>query len=88
MEEHYPVEEFQAILGKGVKGKVQGLKVEVVSPGYLAEMGFSATNEKVEKLSLQGKTIVFVVVEGVLSIAVALADILRPESKETVSKLK
>jgi Cu2+-exporting ATPase len=88
VEEHYPVEEFQAILGKGVKGKVQGLKVEVVSPGYLAEMGFSATNEKVEKLSLQGKTIVFVVVEGVLSIAVALADILRPESKETVSKLK
>lgn len=88
VKEHYPVEEFQAIPGKGVKGKVKGLKVEVVSPGYLEEMGFSFTNDKVEKLSLQGKTIVFVVVEGVLSIAVALADILRPESKKTVSKLK
>jgi len=88
VEEHYPVEGFQAIPGKGVKGKVQGLKVEVVSPGYLEERGFSIINDEVENISRQGKTIVFVVVEGVLSIAVALADILRPESKETVSKLK
>ena len=60
----------------------------MVSPGYLAERGFSIANEEVEKLSRQGKTTVLVLVKGVVRMAVALADITRPESKETVSELK
>ena len=88
VEEHYPVEEFLAIPGKGVEGRVRGLKVEVVSPGYLAERGFSISNEELEKLSRQGKTTVLVLINGLVRMAVALADIIRPESKETVSELK
>ncbi|MCC7559232.1 MAG: cadmium-translocating P-type ATPase [Methanobacterium sp.] len=87
-DEHYPVEKFQAIPGKGVKGIVHDHNVEVISPGHLEERGFTMDPEKLEKLSRKGKTVVLVVIDGVLSIAVALADIIRPESKETVSRLK
>jgi len=88
VEEHYPVENFQAIPGKGVKGSVQGLKIEVMSPSYLEKRGYIIDNKEVEELSRQGKTIVLVLVDGILSIAVALADIIRQESKKTVSLLK
>ncbi|MEL7670465.1 copper-translocating P-type ATPase [Methanobacterium sp.] len=87
-EETFPVEDFKAIPGKGVEGKVNGKYVEVVSPGYLKELNISFNDEKMKKLSLQGKTIVFVVVDGDLKGAVALADIIRSESKKAISKLK
>ena len=88
VEEHYPVENFLAIPGKGVKGTVQGREIEVMSPSYLEIRGYSIDNNELDKLSRQGKTIVFVLVDGILSIAVALADIIRHESKETISRLK
>lgn len=88
VDKHYPVEKFQTIPGKGVKGIIRGRKVEVVSPGHLAERGFTMDPEVLEKLSRNGKTVVLVVVEGVLVMAVALADIIRPESKETIHGLK
>jgi len=88
VDEHYPVDKFQAIPGKGVKGIIHDRKVEVVSPGHLAERGFTMDPEELEKLSRKGKTVVLVVIDGVLSMAVALADIIRPESKETIYSLK
>lgn len=86
--ETLPVEDFQAIPGKGIKGNINGKKVEIVSPGYLRELNISFNNENVEKLSSQGKTIVFVIINKNLKGAIALADIIRPESKEAVSKFK
>jgi len=88
VDEHYPVDKFQAIPGKGVKGIIHDHNVEVVSPGHLAERGFTMDPEEMEKLSRNGKTVVLVVIDGVLAMAVALADIIRPESKETISSLK
>jgi len=86
--ETYPVEEFEAIPGKGVKGKINGKEVKVVSPGYLRENNISVTEDKVEKLSSQGKTTVFIIINGNLEGAVALADVIRPESKKAISMLK
>ncbi len=87
-EKTLPVENFKAIPGKGVQGEINGKKVEVVSPGYLKELDIRVDNKEVESVSLQGKTIVFVIIEGELIGAIALADIIRPESKEAVKKLK
>jgi len=52
-----------------------------VSPGYLREQNIQVTDERIEKLSSQGKTVVFVLIDGELKGAIALADIIRPESK-------
>jgi Cu2+-exporting ATPase len=82
------VEEFRAIPGKGAQGKVDGREVKVVSPGYLKENNITVANKKVEELASQGKTVVFVLSDGKLQGAIALADIIRPESKEAISQLK
>jgi Cu2+-exporting ATPase len=60
----------------------------VVSPGYLRENDIEVNDERIEQLSAQGKTVVFVLVDGKLSGAIALADIIRPESKEAIARLK
>ncbi len=86
--ETFNVEDFKAIPGKGVQGIIAGKKVEVVSPGYLKEKNIPTPNETLNELSLQGKTIIFVIMEGRLKGAIALADIIREESKEAVQKLK
>ena len=83
-----PVEEFKSIPGKGAEGRVDGKNVKVVSPGYLKENHISIEDDKIGKLSAQGKTIVFVLIDGTLKGAVALADIIKPESKKAISMLK
>ncbi len=82
------VKDFQAIKGKGVEGNVNGKKITIASPGYLRELELSVENEKLDELSSQGKTVVYVVVDGKLKGAVALADIIRDESKQTIKRLK
>jgi P-type Cu2+ transporter len=85
---HDDVKDFQAIKGKGVEGTVNGKKITVASPGYLKELNLSVENEKLDELGSQGKTVVYVVVDGKLKGAVALADIIREESKQTIKRLK
>ena len=82
------VEEFSSIPGKGVEGLVEGKKFLVVSPGYLEEKGIVLKDEKIEEIKAQGKTVVFLL-EGDRPIgALALADIVRKESREAISKLR
>jgi Cu2+-exporting ATPase len=83
-----PVEEFKAIPGTGAEGKVNGKNVKVVSPGFLKESNISFNTEPIERLSEQGKTVVFVLIDGKVSGAIALADIIRPESKNAIALLK
>ncbi|WP_292391428.1 heavy metal translocating P-type ATPase [Methanosarcina sp. UBA5] len=82
------VEEFSSIPGKGVRGLVEGKKFLVVSPGYLEENGIVLKNQKIEEIEAQGKTVVFLLEEDRVLGAVALADIVRKESREAISKLK
>ncbi|MDD1720750.1 MAG: cadmium-translocating P-type ATPase [Euryarchaeota archaeon] len=82
------VESFRALPGRGVEGIVNGKKTQVVSPGYLKENALTITDERVEHLTTQGKTVVFVIIEGSVAGAIALADIVRSESKQAITKLK
>ena len=82
------VDDFRAIPGKGIQGKINNKNVMVASPRYLKEINIDFSNETLDKLFSEGKTIVFLIVEGLVVGAVALADIVRSESKEAVSKFK
>ena len=84
----YPVEGFRAIPGKGAEGRVNGREVKVVSPGYLTERQVEIKDGRIEQLSAQGKTVVFVLMDGKPVGALALADIIRPESRQAISRLK
>ena len=83
-----PVEGFNAIPGKGAEGIVDGKAVKVVSPGYLKEHHLTMDDERIDLLSMQGKTVVFVIVDAEVKGAIALADIIRPESREAIATLK
>ena len=83
-----PVEGFKDIPGKGATGRVDGREVMVVSPGYLKEQDIALADDRIERLSAQGKTVVVVLLDGRPAGALALADIIRPESKQAVGRLK
>lgn len=87
----FKVEHFKAIPGRGAEGKVEGKLVKVVSPGYLREKNIKldeANVPQIAALSMQGKTVIFVMINDDLKGAIALADIIRSESKEAISRLK
>jgi P-type Cu2+ transporter len=87
-EKKLPVEHFKSIPGKGAEGRVEGKEVTVVSPGFLHEHNIDLGDSRIEPLQAQGKTVVFVVVDGMLKGAIALADIVRPEAKQAIDALK
>jgi Cu2+-exporting ATPase len=60
----------------------------VVSPGYLKEKGTEMTDPRVERSLQQGKTVVFLLRDSRPAGALALADIIRPESRDAVDRLK
>lgn len=88
VENHLKVENFKAIPGKGAQGLIEGKQIMVVSPGYLREQNKQIKNEKIDELHKQGKTVVFLLVNDEVKGAIALADIIRKESKEAIEKLK
>ena len=85
----YPVpEDVAAIPGKGARGIVDGTRVAVVSPGYLKEQRLTADHALVRQAAEQGKTVVYVLADTKVVGAIALADIIRPEAKEALTRLK
>jgi len=84
----FEVEDFRSIPGKGVKGNINNKTVEVVSPGYLREHNIEFSSAKIDEISSQGKTIIYVIINGELKGAIALADIIREESRLAIKRLK
>jgi len=87
----YPAPDgFAAIPGKGAQGTVDGAAVKVVSPGYLRDLGLGTWDkgDRIQRLADQGKTVVFVLAEERPVGAIALADIIRKESREALQRLK
>jgi Cu2+-exporting ATPase len=77
---------FEAITGKGVQATVEGTQVRVLSPGAVSDE-VELPEHDAETLQNQGKTVVYVVREGVALGALALADIIREESREAIQML-
>jgi len=81
-------EDFRAIPGKGAEATVDGRNVKVVSPGYLHENDLAVDSDRIDELSGEGKTIVYVIVDDEVRGAIALADLIRDESYEALQRLK
>ena len=82
-----PPKDFRAIPGKGAEATVNGVRVMVVSPGYLEEHGLAVANDRVDTARKRGQTVVFVLIDGEPAGAICLADIIREESREAVARL-
>ena len=82
------IERFSSIPGKGLEGLVDGKRFLVVSQGYLEEKRIVLKKEKIEEIKEQGKTVVFLLEGEKILGALGLADVIRKESREAISKLK
>lgn len=80
--------EFKAIPGKGAEAVVDGTRLKVVSPGFLKEHNLSVDDQRIAKVAEEGKTVVYVLIDDKVEGAIALADIIRPESREALARLK
>jgi len=86
-ENRLEVEKFDSITGKGIEGIVDGKEIKVVSPGYIRENSMDYPEKKVNKISSQGKTVVFVIIENTLAGAIALGDEIREPSRRAIQTL-
>ena len=85
----YPVENFQALHGKGVVGKINGKQVSVGNAKMLDDMIISNSyQEQFAKLEKQAKTVVFLAVNGEIQGLIALQDIPKENAQVAISQLK
>jgi Cu2+-exporting ATPase len=85
------VKDFARVGGKGAKGIIEGSEVFVGNDSFLAENNISVPSEyknKIEVLSKQGKTVIHVIADKKLIGSIALADVIRQESRQAVKSLK
>jgi len=79
------IDDFKALKGKGIQGKINGNNVMVVSPGYLSEHAISIPSD----ISNEGiSTNVYLLIEEELIAVISLSDQIREESAEAVKSLK
>jgi Cu2+-exporting ATPase len=85
------VKNFERLPGKGAKAEVEGREVRVGNDALLYETGTSVPLEQqsqIAQLSGQGKTVIHVMADGRLLGSIALADVIREESREAIRSLK
>ena len=78
---------FEALAGRGVRGRVDGRDVSVGGPRLLTDAGLQAT-EAMRRWADDGATVLSVVSDGGLLGAIAVADEIWPESREAVAALR
>ena len=85
----YPVENFQALHGKGVTGIINGKQVSLGNAKLLADLAIPHDyQERFDLLEKEAKTVVFLSVDGQLKGLIALQDIPKENAKEAIAKLK
>ncbi|HVL74587.1 MAG TPA: heavy metal translocating P-type ATPase, partial [Noviherbaspirillum sp.] len=80
--------DFRNFTGEGAQARVDAALVRVVSPGHVRRLGLTYDDSRIAPLLADGKTVVLVLEEQAVIGAIALADIVRPESFEAVQRLK
>mgnify|MGYP001209324509 CR=1 FL=1 len=85
-----PVEGFESVTGKGVRGRVGGHDVALGNAKMLEELGLEpgAALAKAEARRAEGQTVMFVAVDGVLAGLLAVADPIKGTTPAAIRALK
>ena len=83
-------ESFESGSGIGVSGIVDGKKIQLGNTALMEAAGVRTKplQERAELLRLDGISIIYLAVDGVLAGLLAVSDPIKPTSKEAVTKLK
>ncbi len=83
------VTDFEAVTGKGVRGKVGGRAVALGNTAMMKEMGLDTADAdaRADTLRTDGKTAMFVGVDGTLAGIVAVADPIKDSTAQAIKEL-
>ena len=85
----YPVENFQALHGKGVTGIINSKQVLLGNAKLLDDLAIPHDYQKrFDLLEKEAKTVVFLSVDGQLKGLIALQDVPKENAREAIAKLK
>lgn len=87
--ENAKVTDFEAITGKGVRGKVNGRAVAFGNTAMMQDLGLATPQAEAQADTLRndGKTAMFLAVEGVLCGILAVADPIKPSTAQAIKEL-
>ncbi|MGB3203143.1 MAG: heavy metal translocating P-type ATPase [Nodosilinea sp.] len=81
---------FEAVAGSGVQGTVAGQRVQMGTHRWLQELGIET--DRLQKpwaeLESQGRTVVWLAVEGQVEAILAIADAVKPSSASAIATLR
>lgn len=83
-----PISDFEAIAGKGVRGLVEGKSYTLGSLKWMEELGLHIDRSMTDPLESAGKTVMCLADSEQIIHTFAIADTLRPESREGVMKIQ
>jgi Cu+-exporting ATPase len=84
------VEHFEAVPGHGIVAVVEGKQIRIGNQNFLAEAGVAigeSLTAQADRLASEGKTAVFVAVDGRALGIIAVADVVKPSSAQAVAAL-
>jgi P-type Cu+ transporter len=82
--------EFEAYIGQGAAGIVEGRRIAIGNLAFLRELGIdpSPLQAAADRLGAEAHTPVYLAVDGQLAALIAIADPIRPTSREAVRRLE
>jgi len=82
-------QDFEAVTGKGVKGRVDGKAVALGNLKLVKDLGLDATKlvDKADAARDEGQTVMFVVLDGTVAGLVAVADPVKASTPEAIQAL-
>ncbi|MDR2073621.1 MAG: heavy metal translocating P-type ATPase [Spirochaetaceae bacterium] len=88
--EIFTAENFQSITGRGIEAGIKGRMVLAGNKKLMEEKGISLAEleEASDRLAVEGKTPMYVALDGKLAGIVAVADVLKKSSKAAIEGLK
>ncbi|MBZ5561125.1 MAG: copper-translocating P-type ATPase [Acidobacteriia bacterium] len=84
-----PVEEFESLTGRGVRGRVDGMQIALGNRKLLEELQINSTRmlDRAEAMRGEGQTVMFVVVDGKAAGMVGVADPIKGTTSEAIQQL-
>jgi Cu+-exporting ATPase len=89
--EFFPVDNFEAVVGGGVRGKVGGRPVLIGTENLMKKFNIAVSQKVIAdkiKLENEGKTVMIIAVNSQISGLIAVADTLKGSSQQAIGQLK
>lgn len=87
-DEKLPVESFEAIPGQGIRAVVDGSKLLIGTRKLLNDSNIRFNELEASELESQGKTVMFIAVDGNYAGLIAVADTVKETSEAAISEMK